>query len=185
MAEIQTSKSSSPRVDLTAMVDLGFLLITFFMFTTTLTKSKAMQLQMPAKDEVPDNLPLIKKSRTLSVLLGEQNKVYWYVGADDADQVELDSADFSSGDRGIRKVILRRQKEVRLKYGSTVTKDRADSDKLVVLIKSMPTAKYRSLVNIMDEMKITDTKIYAIVDLDHVDTMIMKQVGQGLIQDTN
>jgi biopolymer transport protein ExbD len=181
MADIQTGKGKgSPRVDLTAMVDLGFLLITFFMFTTTLNKPKTMEIQKPAKPDNPVEEPPIKQSRTLSILLGEQDKVYWYVGADDAENIELDSADFSSGNSGIRKVILRRQEEVKAMYGSTVTPEKPNNDKLVVIIKSMPTAKYRSMVNIMDEMNITDTKIYAIVDLDRVDSMIMKQVGQGV-----
>jgi biopolymer transport protein ExbD len=179
MADIQNGKGKgSPRVDLTAMVDLGFLLITFFMFTTTLNKPKTMEIQKPAKPEDKKEEPPLKKSRTLAVLLGEQDKVYWYVGADDADNIELDSADFSSGPSGIRKVILRRQEEVRAMYAPT--EEKPDNDKLVVIIKSMPTAKYRSMVNIMDEMNITNTKIYAIVDLDRVDSMIMKQVGQGV-----
>jgi biopolymer transport protein ExbD len=176
MAEMNTGKGKgSPRVDLTAMVDLGFLLITFFMFTTTLNKPKTMEIVKPAKSENEEDEPPIRKSKTLSILLGEENKVYWYVGADDADNIELDSTDFS--ENGIRKVILRRQKEVKEMYAAETDPDKKE---LVVLIKGMPTAKYRSFISIMDEMNITGTRIYAIVDLDKVDTLIMRQVGQGL-----
>lgn len=158
-------KKGSPRVDLTAMVDLGFLLITFFMLSTTMSKPKTMEVNKPEKLDEQDKQPPVKKSKTLSVLLGERDKVYWYVGADDDATIEMDSVDFSP--TGIRKVILRRQNEVAQKFG--------DKDQLIVLIKSMPTSKYRNLVNILDEMNITDTKRYAIVEMDDVDSTIMHQ----------
>src|SRR6195952_4573161 len=74
------SKKASTRVDLTAMVDLAFLLITFFIFTTTLQKPKAMDLTMPDKDEIKQtNLP-VPETRTMTILLGSKNKVEWYMG---------------------------------------------------------------------------------------------------------
>ena len=170
MAEMNTGKKGSPRVDLTAMVDLGFLLITFFMLATTMAKPKTMEVNKPAKPEDQEEEPPVKKSKTLSVLLGENDKVYWYVGADNATNIEMDSVDFSKN--GIRKIILRRQKEVEAQWGNR--------EELIVLIKSMNTAKFRSMVSILDEMSITDTKRYAIVETDAVDTLIMRQVGQGL-----
>ncbi len=161
MAEINTGKKGAPRVDLTAMVDLGFLLITFFMLSTTMNKPKTMEIIKPAKET--EDPPEIKKSKTLTLLLAERNKVLWYVGADDdALNIEMDSADFSK--EGIRKVILRRQKEVAQKWGN--------KDELIVLIKSMPTAKYKNMVDILDEMNITDTKKYALVEMDGLDSLI-------------
>src|ERR1700749_1316489 len=92
MAELDTSgggkkgegkvrtKKKSTRVDLTAMVDLAFLLITFFIFTTTLQKPKAMSLIMPDKDEkTKDQLP-VAASRTMTLLLGANNKFEWWIG---------------------------------------------------------------------------------------------------------
>src|ERR1700761_8610290 len=73
------SKKSSTRVDLTAMVDLAFLLITFFILTTTLQKPKAMDLTMPDKDDNHNQLP-VPETRTMTVLLGKDNKLEWYMG---------------------------------------------------------------------------------------------------------
>ena len=167
MAEINTGKKGAPRVDMTPMVDLGFLLITFFILATTLSKPKAMQIIKPAKAENEKDQPPLKKSKSLSVLLGENHKVYWYVGSDEAGAgLSVDSTDFSR--TGIRKIVLQRQSEVAQQWG--------DKDQLVVLIKSMPTAKYKDMVDILDEMKITNTKQYALVDLDKNDTTIMESL---------
>src|ERR1700748_1824181 len=73
------SKKASTRVDLTAMVDLAFLLITFFMFTTTLNKPKAMDLVMRDHSVKTSQLPLAA-TRTMTVLLGAHNKLMWYMG---------------------------------------------------------------------------------------------------------
>lgn len=171
MAEMNIpGKKGSPRVDLTAMVDLGFLLITFFMLVTTYSKPKTMEVNKPAKPENEEEEPPVKKSKTLSILLGEKDKVYWYVGADDAATIEFDSTDFSA--KGIRQRIMIRQKEVEKQWG--------DKDQLIVLIKSMPGAKYKSFVNILDEMSITQTKRYAIVEMDPLDSLIVEKVGARL-----
>jgi len=76
------SKKMSTRVDLTAMVDLGFLLITFFMLATTFNKPKTMEIVKPAKDDDKKDVPVIKMSKTVSFLLGNNDKVYWYVSPD-------------------------------------------------------------------------------------------------------
>src|SRR6188474_2448932 len=99
MAELDTSgggkkgggkvrtKKKSTRVDLTAMVDLAFLLITFFILTTTLQKPKAMDLVMPDKDEKTQQQLPVKASTTMTILLGSNNKIAWFVGEPKADMV--------------------------------------------------------------------------------------------------
>jgi biopolymer transport protein ExbD len=75
------SKKQSTRVDLTAMVDLAFLLITFFMLTTTLAKPKAMDIAMPDKDEEnPETQLDVADNRTITVLLGDNDRLEWYMG---------------------------------------------------------------------------------------------------------
>jgi biopolymer transport protein ExbD len=160
----QRSKKQSTRVDLTAMVDLGFLLITFFMLATTFNKPKTMEVNMPDKLEDLKKQPPLKASKSLSVLLGERDKVYTY---QDPEKPVVDSTDFSRD--GIRAIILRRQQEVAAQWGN--------KDELVVLIKSMPKARYKNLVDILDEMAITGTKRYAIVEPDNNDKGIMRAAG--------
>jgi biopolymer transport protein ExbD len=157
------AKRLSTRVDLTAMVDLGFLLITFFMLATTFSKPKAMEINMPDKNSGGLMHPL-KASRSLTILLGERDKVYTYV---DPENPQMDSTDFSR--TGIRALLFKRQTEVAAQWGN--------KNELVVLIKSMPKARYQNLVDILDEMSITGTKRYAIVDKDANDLAIMKVVG--------
>src|SRR5271154_1737914 len=73
------SKKVSTRIDLTAMVDLAFLLITFFMLTTTLAKKKEMDLAMPDNSVKTSQLP-VAATRSMTVILGSNNKIEWYVG---------------------------------------------------------------------------------------------------------
>ena len=170
MASIDTGKKGAPFVDMTPMVDLGFLLITFFMLATTFSKPKTMEIIKPAKNEDEKDAPPLKKSRSLSILLGERDKVYFYVASDEdlaKGNLKVDSADFST--KGVRGAIRNRQDEVAQQYGS--------KDTLVVLIKAMPTAKYKNMVDILDEMRITGVKAYALVDLDKIDTTIMESLG--------
>ncbi len=170
MASIETGKKGAPFVDMTPMVDLGFLLITFFMLATTFSKPKTMEIIKPAKNEDDKDAPPLKKSRSLSILLGERDKVYFYVATDEdlaKGNLKVDSADFST--KGVRGAIRNRQEEVAQQYGS--------KDTLVVLIKAMPTAKYKNMVDILDEMRITGVRAYALVDLDKLDTTIMESLG--------
>lgn len=170
MASIETGKKGAPSVDMTPMVDLGFLLITFFMLATTMSKPKTMEIIKPAKNEDDKDAPPLKKSRSLSVLLGENDKAYFYIASDEdlkEGKLQVDSADFSS--KGVRGAIRNRQSEVAQQYGS--------KDTLVVLIKAMPTAKYKNMVDILDEMRITGVRSYALVDLDKIDTTIMENLG--------
>lgn len=148
-------KKMSTRVDLTAMVDLAFLLITFFMLTTSLNKPKAMELNMPKENKKDPQK--IKESAVLNVLLSKDDVVWYYEGLTVAGLKQTTFA----GDDGIRKVILKKQKTVERVLG--------DREKTIVLIKMMEDAKYKNMVDILDEMDVTDTKIYAIQDVSDIE----------------
>ncbi len=169
------SKKMSTRVDLTAMVDLGFLLITFFMLATTMNKPKTMEVNKPAKEEDKDKKvePPIKMSKTATLMLGARNKCYAYVSPDEIDastEITLDSLDYSP--TGLRKFIQRRQKEVQEQWG--------DKDQLFVMIKPLPGSNVKNIVDVLDEMTINDVKRYAILEPnDPIDSLIALRTGQS------
>ncbi len=168
------TKKMSTRVDLTAMVDLGFLLITFFMLATTFNKPKTMEVNKPAIDD-PDKKdePPIKMSKTATLLLGKGDKIYAYVSPDEIDEtteLSLDSIDYSP--KGLRKFIQRRQKEVQQQWGN--------KDDLFIMIKPLPSSSFRNIVDVLDEMSINDVKRYAILEPnDPIDSLVALRAGQS------
>ena len=153
------SKKSGSKVDLTAMVDLAFLLITFFMLTTTLSKPQSMSLGLPDKEDQPDPKTLVKEdeNRTMTILLGDNDKLVRYVGLLATPVKGGAPKDFSYGKGGIREELLARKKLV-LEY--TGNKDKG----MIVIIKPSKKSNYRNLVDILDEMAIVDVPTYAIVN---------------------
>lgn len=161
------SKKQSTRVDLTAMVDLAFLLITFFMLTTTLAKPQAMDLAMPDKNEEQPDVTLdVAETRTMTILLGANNKLEWYMGLMDK-TIEGPTVE-SYGKNGIRKTLLEKKKEVIASSG--------DPKKgLIVLIKASDKSTYKNLVDILDEMAIVKPQTYAIVDITDPELELLKR----------
>ena len=151
------SKKSNAKVDLTAMVDLAFLLITFFMLTTTLSKPQSMSLGLPDKedDKNKDKPIKVDENRTMTILLGDNNKMTYYMGL--LATPIAGPKDISYGKEGIRKELLKRKKSV-VEY--TGNKDKG----LIVIIKPSKKSNYRNLVDILDEMAIVDVPTYAIVN---------------------
>ena len=162
------SKKQSTRIDLTAMVDLAFLLITFFIMTTTLAKPKAMDLAMPDKDEkTKDQLP-IAASRSLTLLLGSNDKLEWYLGEPGKSAPEV----ISYGKDGLRKLLVEKSKEVQEKTGKTI----------FVVIKPSDKSKYKNVVSVLDEMNITNIQMYGIVDISAAEIELLKR--ENLYSDT-
>jgi biopolymer transport protein ExbD len=154
MADIDTGggKKVSTKVDMTPMVDLAFLLVTFFMLTTTFNKPQTMEVNMPEKTD--DNKTMkVAESRTTTLVLAENNKVYYYSGSKEP-QIQL--TDYSA--TGLRKVLLNKVKTV---------KDP------IVIIKAKKESKYKNLVDAIDEMAITGIKIYALVDITPEDLELL------------
>src|ERR1700741_439227 len=99
-------KKMSTRVDFTPMVDLGFLLITFFMLTTTLNKPQTMEINMPVKDKIPEEeVNKIKESQAMTLILGDKNRIYYYMGITDP---KVEATNF--GKDGIRKILLEKNR---------------------------------------------------------------------------
>jgi biopolymer transport protein ExbD len=158
------SKKQSTRVDLTAMVDLAFLLVTFFMLTTTLNKPKAMDLQMPDKDEnVPDQLD-VAASRSMTILLGSDNKLEWYMGEMGKSAPTIDNY----GKNGIRKALLENSQKV---------KEASGGKEMIVLVKPSEKSVYNNVVNVMDELNIANIQIRAIVDITKPEIELLKKDG--------
>jgi len=153
------SKKSNAKVDLTAMVDLAFLLITFFMLTTSLSKPQSMDLGLPDKDEKdkPEKDIKVDQRRTMTIIMGENNKVKWFHGLLEAPEPNGKPTDAQYGRNGLRKEILKRVISVPQVTGN---KDKG----LIVIIKPSKKSNYRNLVDVLDEMAICKVPTYAIVN---------------------
>jgi biopolymer transport protein ExbD len=156
------SKKQNSKVDLTAMVDLAFLLITFFMLTTTLSKPQAMNLGLPDKEKDTDPVSNIKvdENRTMTILLGKDNKLVRFVGLLATPVAGGAPKDFTYGKEGIRKELIDRKAKV-LAYSTALGKPK---NGMIVIIKPSKKSNYRNLVDILDEMAIVDVPTYAIVN---------------------
>ena len=154
------SKKQNAGVDLTAMVDLAFLLITFFMLTTSLSKPQSMDLNMPDKLKEKDNTPKqeAKESKTMTILIGKDRKLKYYMGMINDPYQGIGPTDSAYGKEGIRKVIL--QKMANLKANGQVGREG-----IVVLIKATEDATYTDMIDILDEMAITGVEVYALQDI--------------------
>jgi biopolymer transport protein ExbD len=142
---VKKSKKLSTRVDLTPMVDLGFLLITFFIFTTTMSQPTAMKLFLPKDVDKPDEQNKLKESAALTVMPSKADQVYYYEGLDPS---KIQTATFKT----IRDIILDKKR-------------RTDPKDFMVIIKPSKDATYKNTVDILDEMTIDAVKRYALVDL--------------------
>ena len=153
------SKKQNSKVDLTAMVDLAFLLITFFMLTTSLSKPQSMDLSLPNKE--PDDKPVedtkVDENRTMTVMLGGDNKMVYYMGL--LATPKVGPKDIAYGKDGIRRELLKQKKNV-LAYSAAQGKPK---NGIIVIIKPTKKSNYRNLVDILDEMAITGVETYAIV----------------------
>lgn len=168
---VKKAKKLSTRIDLTPMVDLGFLLITFFIFTTTMSKPKTMEINMPFKDEnlKKEDQSKVKESTALTILLSKDHRVYYYegIGSDATNPPKVEVTNFKNPG-GIRQVIIDKKAKVEALVRSGANGLTA-TDKTTVLIKPDYNSTYDDFVNIIDEMSINGIQVYAIVDISPVD----------------
>jgi biopolymer transport protein ExbD len=173
---VKKGKKLSTRIDLTPMVDLGFLLITFFMYTTTLAKPKTMDNNMPFKDNnrTEKQNSKVKSSTALTVLLSKSHRIYTYagIGDDPTKPPELNPISIAKNTVGLRKVIIKKKQEIQQLKQSGVL---SPTDQITVLIKPDTSSTYKDLVDVFDEMTINDVKVYAKVDITEQDRDFIKK----------
>ncbi len=156
---LKKSSKLTPRVDMTPVVDLAFLLLTFFMLTTTFIKPQIMELKLPEERE-DINQPKVSEKRVMSVILDGNNKIYWYMGLTDP---EVKETDYTPD--GLREILLEQNKMI---------------DKMFVLIKPSDRSTYENLVDILDEIEISSIERYALVDMELEDEIILnKYLGKN------
>lgn len=167
------SKKQSTRIDMTPMVDLAFLLLTFFMLTTTFAKPKVMEIKVPERQDPKNPPPEVSQERVMNLILGENDKIYWWMGLTKP-ETEVNKSDYSKD--GIRKIVVDKTREVE-QLEAAKGNDPAKTQ-IVVLIKPVDKSKYRNLVDILDEMKITKVDniapIYALVPIAPEDLTLIK-----------
>jgi biopolymer transport protein ExbD len=155
------SKKMSTRIDFTPMVDLGFLLITFFMLTTTLAKPQLMALVMP-EDSGMERDPL-PESKVLTIIPDARDKIFWYEGITDP---VWDSTDYSA--QGLRRVILDKMDRTNAQWGTETYQRRGEEmerqgSKLYVLIKPTEASRYKNVVDALDEMAVCGVRYYVLL----------------------
>jgi biopolymer transport protein ExbD len=154
---VKKGKKLSTRVDLTPMVDLGFLLITFFIFTTTMSQPTAMRLNMP-DDRDMTHQTNIKQSGALTILLGKDDNIFYYEG-----ELAPDASNFKSSNfKDIRNEIISKKQSTN------------DVD-FFVTIKPSDESTYKDVVDILDEMTINVVKRYALVDIADVEMQLVQR----------
>ena len=202
MAEIQENNSGKGkegkgkqkkmtiRVDFTPMVDMNMLLITFFMLCTSLSKPQTMEISMPTKDTQEDMQTKVAASRAITLLLGEDDKVYYYLGEPNyQDYTSLKETTYTPD--GLRAVLLARNANVvarinelkKKKLDGEITEEefktqsteiKKDENAPVVSIKGTDESTYKNLIDALDEMQICNIGKYVITDIADADRFLMK-----------
>jgi len=146
-------RKSAIRIDMTPMVDLAFLLLTFFMLTTQFLNPYVIELDLPLKPDTPINQPPIKPEKVITVILGEENRVYWYQGVT---QPKVAVTDFDSD--GIRKVLLEKNKQIPGMY---------------LMIKPTDKSRYQNVVDMFDEVSIAGIQRFSLTKATAEDLALM------------
>lgn len=169
----------SAKVDFTAMVDLGFLLITFFMLTTSLSKPNIMPIVMPESEG--DAQVANKASTVITLLLGGDDKIYYYEGLENA---RLDSTHYAAN--GLRRVLLDKKDRVNALFGEEELPDPKNTNTVkrysptTVLIKALPQSRYKNVVDVFDEMKICAIAHYMLMPVSEAELTFIQFPEQGL-----
>lgn len=155
----QKAEKQTVFTDMNAMVDLAFLLLTFFMLTTTMVKPKVMEIVMPvpSQDEKKEDVQPIKESRAISLLPLSDGRLYIYKGLSVESVQEI-----SYKKEGLR---------------ATLREILPSIDKPIIIIKPHPECNFRNLVDVLDEMNVLKVERYAIDEFSEKDRNILEEAG--------
>jgi biopolymer transport protein ExbD len=148
-----------PRIDMTPMVDVAFLLLTFFVLTTTLTTPSTMPVVVPPKvekEQLEESQEKVQASKVVHLLIGGNDRIFWYQASEEQlaqGNVEFNMTNFSP--KGIRKTLMELREKIESQWGK---------NQMIVLIKVTDEARYQNFVDILDEMNILEIKKYMLVD---------------------
>jgi len=162
---MRRAKRHSTKVDFTPMVDLGFLLITFFILTSQPQEPEEMRLLLPA--DGGDGTKLAK-STALTIIPIDNQKVFYYHG-DFSESIATNSFGFTvyNEKSGIGKLI--KDKKVAL-----ANSKKFKADDLMLIIKPTGKTTLGNIVDALDEVRINDLKHYAFVDIDPIEENFLK-----------
>jgi biopolymer transport protein ExbD len=191
------AKKSSTRIDMTPMVDLGFLLLTFFILTTTFNKPQAMEINMPVKDPdlTEEEKNKVPADHTLNIILTDKNVVYWYFGVADPSKALPSLTKTNYSQNGIRKLLIAEnnkrhnmynQIELWKKEVSTgnltddeyrekvkVYRKTNQMSSLIVLLKPDKDSNYKNVVDALDEMAICNVGSYALLETNDLENQMV------------
>ena len=182
------AKKTEAHLDMTPMVDLAFLLLTFFMLTTTFSKPKTMEINMPVKTDDKEQQQKVSEKQTITILLGGKDKIVWYQGLENPTP---NITDLSAS--GLRTTLLEKNSGVHRRalalrdslsrglvkmdeFKKRLGEIKADKNGLIVLIKAMENASYENLVDVLDEMAVCHIGRYAIVDITPMEIEMLDKI---------
>lgn len=151
------SKKMAAKPDMTPLVDLGFLLITFFIYTTTFTQANIMEFNTPSSEDVP---PVgVRTSNTITFVLGENNRIFWYQ-TPLAELTESNVFETDYSPNGLRNIIMQK-KAICLNPKSWT-----------VIIKPTDLATWQNTVDVLDETIITNSELKAVTELSEIEKTV-------------
>lgn len=172
------AKKGSTHIDMTPMVDLAFLLLTFFILTTTMYKPSTLQLTFPVpQDQQEQKKDLAKVNNALTLFLTKDDQIFYYRDAFKPGETQLTRTDFSK----ITKYLIEQNKSTfdqvqelsrrynaneidKVAYDSLKNNVQKQEEALFVIIKPDADAKYRNMIDMVDEMDISGIGKFAVQD---------------------
>ncbi len=190
------AKKMPANIDMTPMVDMAFLLLTFFVLAATLVKPKTMEIIYPKKAENDTSKTKVNFQLATTLLLGEKdNEVFYYSGMFKPDSTELYHTNFSKD--GFRKImldknfrindqviqlkkLLQEKKIAEIQYEEEYKRVVGDSLAPFVVVKTLPKTKYKNVINAIDELNLVNVRKRAIQDMGESEAIALRQKAAEL-----